>query len=181
LTTWDNLSVAEQAINKYGAVQKPLELAELLALLNEPTNILEIGYWNGGTHWAFEQTGAEVLSIDMNRKGDGILTADSHDPETFETVHGTGILYDMLFIDGDHSYPGVLLDYYSYRKLVKPGGFVALHDICPTVFRDRETNKPCNVEKAWEIIRRDAYNTQKKVWELMQKPLTWGGIGIIYQ
>ena len=35
---------------------------------------------------------------------------------------------DMLFIDGDHRYEGVLADWLLYKHLVSPGGIVAFHD-----------------------------------------------------
>jgi cephalosporin hydroxylase len=36
---------------------------------------------------------------------------------------------DLLFIDGDHSYEGMLQDFYSYGPLVRTGGIIAVHDI----------------------------------------------------
>jgi predicted O-methyltransferase YrrM len=39
---------------------------------------------------------------------------------------------DLLFIDGDHSYGGVHADFAMYAPLVRPGGLIALHDICTT-------------------------------------------------
>jgi predicted O-methyltransferase YrrM len=36
---------------------------------------------------------------------------------------------DYLFIDGDHSYPGVKCDFEMYRPMVRKGGLVAFHDI----------------------------------------------------
>lgn len=35
---------------------------------------------------------------------------------------------DVLFIDGDHSYEGVLADWLLYHPLVREGGIVAFHD-----------------------------------------------------
>jgi len=39
----------------------------------------------------------------------------------------------MLWIDGDHAYSGVLSDYQSFHRFVRPGGFLAFHDF---VIRD---------------------------------------------
>jgi predicted O-methyltransferase YrrM len=36
---------------------------------------------------------------------------------------------DLLFIDGDHSYDACLADWQAYMSLLKPGGWVAFHDI----------------------------------------------------
>jgi len=35
---------------------------------------------------------------------------------------------DMLFIDGDHTYPGVLKDLQNWYKFLKPGGDLLMHD-----------------------------------------------------
>lgn len=40
----------------------------------------------------------------------------------------TGNLFDMVFIDGDHSYEGCLLDIQTWLPLVKPGGWICGHD-----------------------------------------------------
>ena len=36
--------------------------------------------------------------------------------------------YDLLFIDGDHSYTGVSLDYHKFELFVKKGGYIVFHD-----------------------------------------------------
>lgn len=38
---------------------------------------------------------------------------------------------DFLFIDGDHTYEGCLLDYLLYEPHLKVGGYLVLHDIYP--------------------------------------------------
>lgn len=37
---------------------------------------------------------------------------------------------DVLFIDGDHTYEGVLQDYSWFSSCVRKGGIIALHDVC---------------------------------------------------
>jgi predicted O-methyltransferase YrrM len=45
-----------------------------------------------------------------------------------------GIVCDMLFIDGDHSYDAVVTDLRTWLPSLKPGGVLAMHDIdAPTV------------------------------------------------
>ena len=46
--------------------------------------------------------------------------------KAYEAVSGKA---DMLFIDGDHSYAGILCDWLLYHKLIRKGGIVAFHDI----------------------------------------------------
>ena len=40
-----------------------------------------------------------------------------------------GIACDLLFIDGDHSYPAVAADLRLWLPSLKPGGILAMHDI----------------------------------------------------
>ncbi|MEI7682658.1 MAG: class I SAM-dependent methyltransferase, partial [Betaproteobacteria bacterium] len=35
---------------------------------------------------------------------------------------------DLLFIDGDHSYEGVKSDWEAYRRLLRPGAIIVMHD-----------------------------------------------------
>lgn len=42
--------------------------------------------------------------------------------------------WDMLYIDGLHTYEGVKADIENYRPLIKPGGFIAGHDYIENAF-----------------------------------------------
>lgn len=53
-----------------------------------------------------------------------ILVGDSK--QVGKSWHGA---IDFLFIDGDHSYEGCLGDIQSWAVHVKPGGFMAFHDV----------------------------------------------------
>src|SRR6266550_614904 len=83
--------------------------------------IFEIGSFDGGTLWAWQQICPTVVGVDLpppgheatvrlNTLGCPIVLGDSHDPETVERLKaelnglpGDGPV-DMLFIDGDHTY-----------------------------------------------------------------------------
>jgi predicted O-methyltransferase YrrM len=39
-----------------------------------------------------------------------------------------GRTFDFIFIDGDHKFDGILVDFYYAALLLKPGGFVMMHD-----------------------------------------------------
>jgi predicted O-methyltransferase YrrM len=45
-----------------------------------------------------------------------------------EVAKGWSQKIDLLFIDGDHSYEGVKLDYENWYPFVKNGGVIAFHD-----------------------------------------------------
>jgi len=56
---------------------------------------------------------------------------------------------DLLFIDGDHSYEGMLGDFAAYGPLVRPGGIIAIHDIYYL--------EP--VKRAWAAISGDKFES----------------------
>lgn len=59
------------------------------------------------------------------------LRSNSHSRETQNRVsqilHNDKI--DFLFIDGDHSYNGVMQDFEMYKQFVGSSGIIAFHDI----------------------------------------------------
>ncbi len=136
------------------------EIIELLSLVKgiEPKTILEIGTEGGGTLFLFTKmasTDAKIISIDLpeGKFGGGypawksglfksfasdsqivhLIRADSHMPETLDDAKRIldGHPLDFLFIDGDHAYEGVRKDFEMYSPLVRKGGIIAFHDICP--------------------------------------------------
>jgi predicted O-methyltransferase YrrM len=135
-------------------ITRLLELVERL----KPKTVLEIGTAGGGTLFLFTRVAdpkATIISIDLpggpfgggyprwkiplyksfSKEGQKIylIRRNSHDPQTLREVKG--ILgdekVDFLFIDGDHTYDGVKMDFEIYSPLVKRDGIIAFHDIVP--------------------------------------------------
>lgn len=46
----------------------------------------------------------------------------------FKKLSATPVEYDLLFIDGDHSYEGCMADMQDYASLLMPGGYMVMHD-----------------------------------------------------
>jgi predicted O-methyltransferase YrrM len=72
-------------------------------------------------------------SFAVKRQRVHLIRADSHSEDTrriVEQVLGEQKV-DLLFIDGDHTYEGVRRDFEMYSPLVRKGGIIAFHDICP--------------------------------------------------
>lgn len=178
--------VAREAIEVHGALQKPGELAGLLALLLDlaPRVVVEVGSDAGGTLWAWRQLPSveHVAAVSLpnagydsgrplNRHGALVVEGDSHDPDTADTLAAVllewGQLADFLLIDGDHTYDGVKADYEMYAPLVRGGGIVALHDICP-----HPAHPDVQVDRFWAELVGD------KEW-IVTDPATWGGIGLV--
>lgn len=172
------------------AGQIKAEFDELLKISKGKDLILEIGTDKGGTLYKFLQEAsddAEIVSVDMDDKitKTGIidyemvnlwkkpnqkvhlLNMDSHKQETLEEV--IKILgnrkFDLTFVDADHSYDGVKMDYLMYKDISK---VMAFHDISPTHFHH------VDVKKFW-----DELEGNKKEF-IQNPPQSWGGIGVLF-
>lgn len=194
-----SLDLASKAVMELGAMQKPTELMMFFEALKGKRlkTIVEIGTANGGVLWALcclADPDATIVSIDLpgGEFGGGysveavermrkfavppqklyFLREDSHKKATKDNlkaiIKNTPI--DVLFIDGDHTYEGVKMDYEMYSPLVRKGGIIAFHDIV------LHLNVPrCEVEKFWKEVKK-----RKTVAEYIdQNDTTWGGIGVI--
>ncbi len=145
--------------------QFPVEITALLKEVAKrpPRRVVEIGTAGGGSFFLFTRVATEdavLISADLpsGMFGGGyprwrgrliqsfgrpkqrvhLLRADSHTPETFNTIKGLlgGEPIDFLFIDGDHRYEGVKADYEMYSPLVTRGGLIGFHDIVPGPAKD---------------------------------------------
>ncbi|MGL6075791.1 MAG: class I SAM-dependent methyltransferase [Fimbriiglobus sp.] len=61
---------------------------------------------------------------------------------------------DFLFIDGDHSYDGLRVDWESWSGLIASGGIIGLHDSRPTP--SRPIHDAGSVRYTAEVIRLDS-------------------------
>lgn len=154
---------------------------------HRPRNVLEIGVRRGGTAavWHTLSTGVVVgidLPSDFSRERKLLLEAayprmeiilgDSHDLSTLGTVVSLADKYqfdfDLLFIDGDHSYDGCKLDYQMYSPLVRHGGLIAFHDIVDTPFMRSVDN---DVWRFWAELQGDKRE--------FVAGGDWGGLGVV--
>jgi cephalosporin hydroxylase len=92
------------------------------------------------------------------------IEGNSHLPDFVEHVKSIVSEVSMLFIDGDHSYNGVKLDFYNYKDLVMNKGFVIFHDIVSSeylhddgCFVDVFWNEIKHKYKSWEFIDGNSY------------------------
>lgn len=186
----DYLQVANDAVTKYGAMQKVSELAALLELLDahEIGSALEIGGNYGGTLWAWRHicsgslacVDLEVLEGKLEHAGDDVVRfcADSTDPLTIQAVREEfpdG--FDFVFIDGDHRYGAVRLDAKNWYPLVRPGGVIAFHDIC-----HRYIGQLDNYHDMWKFWTMFSHNKPHlAIYDPDPDPeQDWGGIGVIF-
>lgn len=171
-----NWYMARQAVSAGGIIQKTAELAGLLKALSglRARWILEIGVAEGGSLalWARAAApGAALIGIDPRISGEaerrirsgmraeqGLLLLAMTSSEARGRVGEwlAGELLDFLFIDGAHDYEAVASDFDLYRPLVRSGGLIAFHDICPDLWHRqgiRSTNDSGQVPHFWNEIK----------------------------
>lgn len=173
------------------------KLLEIIMLL-KPKIVLEIGTAGGGTLFLFTRVAnpeAAIISIDLPEGPFGggypkwkiplyksfarvgqriyLIRADSHDPDTLESINQVLVhrKVDFLFIDGDHTYEGVKRDFEMYSPLVKEGGIITFHDIL-----EHPPETGCEVNRFWNEIK----NNYKYIEIVKERGQKWAGIGVLY-
>jgi hypothetical protein len=161
-----------------GLWQMPEEFADLLIFLSDKNikTFLNIGTFNGSS---FNVISNFLYSINQTK----CVTIDpiNHNPvidEKFEYLSNTsdsfkGQEFDLVFIDGMHSYEGVKLDYENVGKFAK---YCVFHDI-EDVFILNAEGYNGGVPVFWEEIKKT-----RKHKEFIEpgKKLKVMGIGVLY-
>ena len=177
-------------------IQVEEELASLLGDVRRlnPRTVVEIGTSMGGTLYLWTRLArpdATIISVDLpgGQFGGGysplrtpiyrrfarerqklhLLRADSHEKATLEQVKALigEAQIDFLFIDGDHTYEGVLKDWEMYSPLVRSGGLVVFHDVAGNYGTTQ-------VKRFWDGIKVDYLYR-----EYMVHPRGHYGIGVL--
>lgn len=119
-----------------------------IAMLYEPNQkleYLEIGCFAGASACLMVQRpNTSITSIDLgwpispsiaqanisvfNSSHNAVryLQGNSNDPSIVSQANDRQ--YDIIFVDGDHSYHGVWQDFMSYQNMLKPGGYIVFDD-----------------------------------------------------
>lgn len=114
----------------FGIEQNSWELANFLVVCQQlgVESVLEIGTgWRAGlARFLYDDMGWEVVSVDIHDYG------HQYEGVTFEHSDGVELpvfsaKFDLVILDGDHSYDGVRFDYDYYGKYAAK--IVAFHDI----------------------------------------------------
>lgn len=186
--------------NRISMQQKEFEIYKLCKLIKdrEPKIILEIGTKKGGTLflWSRISNANQIISVDLpgGKFGGGypiekqrlykrfvvdkstkmhLIQGDSHSDDTLNAVKNIlgQTKIDFLFIDGDHTYNGVKLDFEMYRPLMNNNSIIAFHDIVT-----HSNYQSCEVDKLWNEVK-GKYNYK----EFIENPnQTSMGIGILF-
>jgi predicted O-methyltransferase YrrM len=169
--------------------EREFEVLLNLYRLLEPSNVLEVGTYHGGTlyHWLQNtaRPGASIVTVDSYAVGvdnrelyDGwnandtvlhVLEGDSADRWIISKIGSLGP-YDFVFIDAGHYYKEVKTDWENYRPMVKSGGMICLHDILT-----HPAWPSIEVGRLWEEIKKDHLTFEI----VADRDAEWGGIGVV--
>ncbi len=166
--------------------QIPWEFDQLLHIAGNPSEVLEVGVWFGGTLRQWLRVAEFVVAVDDKMVGEKdwlawaddedanltLIPGDSHDGRTVACVRSFGP-YDVVFIDADHTYEAVKADWENYGPMVKKGGIVAFHDILP---RD-----DYGVSQLWAEVKQG----RRTIEIVSVEPSEWAddphcGIGVVF-
>jgi len=133
--------------------QVPEEYSSIImdCIGRSPKSYLEIGIGNGGSWMTFSYLNRKSLQIShsvdnlaykqavdqkieeiefiKNFLSDHIPDSKFFNMTSFNYLQSCKLKYDIIFIDGDHSYEGVKSDYENSIKNVNEGGIMIFHDI----------------------------------------------------
>ncbi len=159
------------------------ERAALAAHAAGRVRLVEIGVWHGvttavlrramsssGTLWAVDPFPAGRLGVSLQRpialaevgrvshgRVRWVRTTGDRAAGIYRQEEEAGV--ELIFIDGDHSYEGLLRDWQAWSPLVAPGGLVCLHDSRSTPERPiedagsvRATRENIRTDPAFELI-----------------------------
>jgi predicted O-methyltransferase YrrM len=93
-------------------------------------------------------TNDNVKKFNINNYECKLVKANSQTKSTIDLVKEyfpEGI--DLLFIDGDHSYNGIINDFNNYFPLVNTGGYIVFDDYLPYTLNNNERDAPKAINK----------------------------------
>lgn len=76
------------------------------------------------TRVTLEKTRENIDMLNVHRHPYHLLQGSSYAQATIEKFRQLNMAIDLLFIDGDHSYQGVINDYVAYKDFMNPDGFI---------------------------------------------------------
>ncbi len=176
--------------------QHEWEIQTFLALVREklkPERTVELGTYKGWNAALLSWSSGKTVSVDIEDHGSDLAASCSHNltrvimdacnpsaPVLVAAALGGPI--DLLFIDDGHYYETICRELELWKPLVRPGGWIAFHDINPLGnIGPNGTQPDCiQVPRFWkelqgdkvEIIATDEHRAWKGV-------VPHGGIGIL--
>ena len=91
------------------------------------SNIASAGYENGTLKIAFFNGGV-CQYFNVPKHIDYVIPVRGYSIDVVDKVRKISPAFNLLFIDGDHSYEAVKADWEAYKEFLKPESVVVFHD-----------------------------------------------------
>lgn len=103
-------------------------------------------------HITYNQSMENITKNNNSHSLITLIKGNSYDDKTFKNIQNilNDKTIDLLFIDGDHSYQGIMSDFNKYTSFLRPGGYVVLddyHRLWPDIVKFVDTNIDYTVYK----------------------------------
>lgn len=145
-------------------ISKNLPLGSKICAVDYP-----LGPWNGSGKKTFAELMNRCSKISKEHSVE-LVFGNSRDTEVIERVHALGP-FDLVYIDGDHTYEGVKADFENYGSICS---FIALDDIYNKK-PSYEGSVP-GVHLFWDELKRTG---KYDIMEIAGSDSTQQGIGVI--
>ena len=146
-----------------------------LMLQRPNTNVISIDL---GSPMPKEVVYENVRKLNIHNNSYTYIQGDSQSEETYGKLINQFNKIDILFIDADHSYQGVINDFLRYHSIVKSGGYIIFDDYndyihCPEV-------KPAVTELIEQYRKQyDVIGTLSNIYEARPASYKDGNVFII--
>jgi predicted O-methyltransferase YrrM len=137
-------------------------------------NYLELGVYDGSTLEKVSTVVPRVIGVDINdfRKNKNI--GEFHQTTTQNFLNNFNEIVDVIFIDADHSFEAVKLDFKASLKNLNEFGIIMLHDTDP-ISEKYIAREHC--EDSYKII--DWIKTEYPEMDVFTFPISEAGLTIV--
>lgn len=106
------------------------DVIRFLIEITKPQSYLELGLYEGETFEVANSLVSQCVGVDIKdvRKQ---KIGEFHEMTTHDFFARNNQMYDMIFIDADHSFKSVKADFLNSLNILRPGGTIILHDTDP--------------------------------------------------